>query len=55
MEIVLLPIHMQWLPNDWRPKVVAGDVNGTLTDDNKQNPIGEKGLARVFNEKNILA
>ncbi|NCG43049.1 MAG: HAD hydrolase family protein, partial [Euryarchaeota archaeon] len=27
---------MQWLPNDWRPKVVAVDIDGTLTDDNKR-------------------
>ena len=40
--------------NDWRTKVVAGGVNGTLTDDNKQNHIGEKGLARVAVEQGEL-
>ena len=36
MKTVLLPIHMQWLPNDWRPRVVAVDIDGTLTDNNKR-------------------
>ena len=40
--------------NDWRTKVVAGCANGTLTDDNKQNHIGEKGLARVAVEQGEL-
>ena len=26
---------MQWLPKDWRPKVVAVDIDGTLTNENK--------------------
>lgn len=26
---------MQWLPSGWKPKVVAVDIDGTLTDENK--------------------
>lgn len=26
---------MDWLPKDWRPKLVAVDIDGTLTDSNK--------------------
>ena len=36
MKTWLLPIHMQWLPDDLRPKVVAVDIDGTLTDENKR-------------------
>ena len=36
MKTWLLPNHMQWLPQNWRPKVVAVDIDGTLTDDNKR-------------------
>lgn len=27
---------MKWLPDGWRPKIVAVDIDGTLTDGNKQ-------------------
>ena len=27
---------MQWLPDGWRPKIVAVDIDGTLTDGKKQ-------------------
>lgn len=27
---------MQWLPNGWKPRVVAVDIDGTLTDANKE-------------------
>lgn len=27
---------MQWLPDGWYPRVVAVDIDGTLTDENKQ-------------------
>ena len=26
---------MKWLPDDWKPKVVAVDIDGTLTNENK--------------------
>ena len=26
---------MQWLPDNWKPKVVAVDIDGTLTNENK--------------------
>ena len=32
------PLHarrMKWLPDDWKPKVVAVDIDGTLTNENK--------------------
>ena len=32
----LLGNGMEWLPKGWRPKVVAVDIDGTLTDGNKQ-------------------
>jgi len=25
---------MQWLPDNWKPKVVAVDIDGTLTNEN---------------------
>jgi predicted mannosyl-3-phosphoglycerate phosphatase (HAD superfamily) len=31
---------MQWLPEGWRPKVVAVDIDGTLTDGKKQLDTG---------------
>ena len=31
---------MQWLPTGWRPKVVAVDIDGTLTDGMKQLDTG---------------
>ena len=27
---------MQWVPNGWRPKAVAVDIDGTITDYNKK-------------------
>ena len=27
--------YMQWLPDNWKPKVVAVDIDGTLTNENK--------------------
>ncbi len=39
---------MQWLPQGWRPKVVAVDIDGTLTDGNKQLDTGAiKALRRL--------
>lgn len=36
MKTEPLPNHMQWFTSDWRPKVVAVDIDGTLTDDKKR-------------------
>ncbi len=36
MKTKPLPINMQWLPKNWRPKIVAVDIDGTLTDDKKR-------------------
>ena len=27
---------MKWLPDNWKPKVVAVDIDGTLTNENKK-------------------
>ena len=27
---------MQWLPNGWKPRALAVDIDGTLTDENKK-------------------
>ena len=27
---------MQWIPNGWRPKAIAVDIDGTITDYNKK-------------------
>ena len=34
-EINTLALSMQWLPDNWKPKVVAVDIDGTLTNENK--------------------
>ena len=31
---------MQWVPNGWRPKAVAVDIDGTITDYNKKLHLG---------------
>ena len=41
---------MQWLPKDWRPKVVAVDIDGTLTNENKLiEPTVIESLQRLEN------
>ncbi len=34
-EIYPLALSMQWLPDNWKPKVVAVDIDGTLTNEDK--------------------
>ena len=34
-EIYLAGMTMKWLPDNWKPKVVAVDIDGTLTNENK--------------------
>ena len=39
---------MKWLPDNWKPKVVAVDIDGTLTDENKRiNPNVIEALSRL--------
>ena len=39
---------MQWLPDNWKPKVVAVDIDGTLTDEKKRiNPNVIEALSRL--------
>ena len=39
---------MKWLPDNWKPKVVAVDIDGTLTDDKKRiNPSVIEALSRL--------
>ncbi len=41
---------MKWLPENWKPKVVAVDIDGTLTDENKRiNPGVIAALGRLEN------
>ena len=35
MKETLHATYMQWLPDNWKPKVVAVDIDGTLTNENK--------------------
>ena len=35
MTFVAFGKSMRWLPDDWKPKVVAVDIDGTLTNENK--------------------
>ena len=36
MSMVLSERNMEWLPNGWKPRAVAVDIDGTLTDANKE-------------------
>jgi len=36
MNMMISEQNMQWLPNGWKPRVVAVDIDGTLTDANKE-------------------
>ena len=39
---------MKWLPDNWKPKVVAVDIDGTLTDEKKRiNPNVIEALSRL--------
>jgi hydroxymethylpyrimidine pyrophosphatase-like HAD family hydrolase len=44
---------MQWLPEGWRPKVVAVDIDGTLTDDKKQLDTGAVEALRRLEDAGI--
>ena len=35
MKETLHATIMKWLPDNWKPKVVAVDIDGTLTNENK--------------------
>ena len=35
MIYLLHASSMKWLPDNWKPKVVAVDIDGTLTNENK--------------------
>ena len=44
---------MQWLPDNWKPKVVAVDIDGTLTNENKLiEPSVIDALQRLENGRN---
>lgn len=43
-----LRLAMKWLPDNWKPKVVAVDIDGTLTDEKKRiNPNVIEALSRL--------
>ncbi len=44
---------MQWLPDGWYPKIVAVDIDGTLTDDKKQLSIIAINSLRRLEEHGI--
>ena len=35
-ELTMTGTSMKWLPDNWKPKVVAVDIDGTLTNENKK-------------------
>jgi len=44
---------MQWVPEGWRPKLVAVDIDGTLTDANKRLHVGAVEALRALEAAGI--
>ena len=44
---------MQWLPEGWKPKAVAVDIDGTITDSNKKIHLGAIAALRRLEEAGI--
>lgn len=44
---------MQWLPEGWKPKAVAVDIDGTITDSNKKIHLGAITALRRLEEAGI--
>ena len=44
---------MQWLPDGWKPKAVAVDIDGTITDSNKKIHLGAIAALRRLEEAGI--
>ncbi|MBA89003.1 MAG: phosphoglycolate phosphatase [Euryarchaeota archaeon] len=44
---------MRWLPNNWKPKAVAVDIDGTITDSNKRIHLGAIKALRDLEKSGI--
>ena len=44
---------MQWIPNGWRPKAIAVDIDGTITDYNKKLHLEAIESLRLLEESGI--
>ncbi len=44
---------MQWIPKGWVPKAIAVDIDGTITDSNKEINLGAIAALRRLEDFNI--
>ncbi len=46
-------ISMKWLPDNWKPKAIAVDIDGTITDSNKKIHLGAIKALRELEDAGI--